>query len=269
VKRKRVGANTRQKIVRKKSKDKQRIGKTLRIVSLLSVVVVVGVFAFMGIKKLVGIGSFKDVAKITRVKVSGGTIVDRAQMYKLLAVDSLLLQPETIRSRLKQRAQSIDWVEKVSVRRSGLHSLRVKVFERNPIALVALETVQFVDKNGVVFNLQDGKYLRLPLVTGLKDSSAADGQVLTQQSLQSLLSVQSELVATAPLLYRDVSQIHFAPDSTVRLVLAGHQMYIVMNQSTIAQRTKHLQSLLSDYAVSTARKIKSINLQYKGVAYVN
>ncbi len=105
--------------------------------------------------------------ELDKIEVEGCFRTDPQQIIKAAAVP-----PETpmLDLRLKdisQRVEALPWVRSCAVRRVLPDKLSLQVVERNPIALIRLDKLYYVDEDGTPFKQPaPGEALDYPVVTG-------------------------------------------------------------------------------------------------------
>jgi cell division protein FtsQ len=105
--------------------------------------------------------------ELDKIEVQGCLRTDPQQIIKAAAVS-----PETpmLDLRLKEisrRVEALPWVRSCLVRRVWPDKLALQVVERNPIALIRLDKLYYVDEDGTPFKQPaPGEALDYPIVTG-------------------------------------------------------------------------------------------------------
>ena len=86
------------------------------------------------------------------------------------------------------------WVASVRVRRNFPHSLAIDVVERQPVGVVSMGYLYYLDSNGDIFKpLQEGDSLDFPAITGLAEDDLVHDPAGTKETLKGVLSLLEEL----------------------------------------------------------------------------
>lgn len=157
-----------------------------RLVAALTVVV--GTFA--GVVGLWWWSTSTPVLAIKSVEIDGN---GRAAVSELAPLTGI--EPGTNILRLETRAtkksiESHPWIRQASVRRELPDKVRIVVTEWKPRALVALDRMYLVARDGTVFKRAiPGDPMDLPVITGLSPAEGAEAQATLNRKLKRALEV--------------------------------------------------------------------------------
>lgn len=112
---------------------------------------------------------------ITSIAVQGQRRLSRDEVLRDAGVQRGMsiwdIDPTTVQLRLEQH----EWIRSARVRRLWPNGLRIAVHERRPVAIVRLDTFDYVDRTGHVLGpLRAGDSWDFPIITGLEDSYAQE-----------------------------------------------------------------------------------------------
>ncbi len=200
---------------------------------------------------------------IGEVKIMGCMHVLEPELLEMAKVDfrsSLLnLDLQEVSRRLTQHP----WVEKAKVRRdfSG-KALIIEVQERIPRALILLDDLYLVDRNGEIFKKAElREKLDLPILTGLslpewrqRDPKAIE---LIQQALELLRLLEGRKVFSL----REVSEIHLSKKNGLTLYTLDHGVPIRLGTGEYEDKLTRLEKVLPDLR----NKLK--NVEYLALTY--
>jgi len=207
MKKARGGARNRLKKQRKPINYRSFFKKAARLaggVIVLTLVVVVGY-------ELYGVLAHTTFLRLERIEVNALQRLTREDVIALAGVkpgDDLL----TIKlKRVGEQLQKNPWAEKVKVRRYFPHTLAIEITEREPVAVVNMGYLYYLDKKGEIFKpLNEGDRLDYPVLTGIneedmgKDPAGAREALKGALALMALLNDGQQLPALA-----DISEIHY------------------------------------------------------------
>lgn len=102
------------------------------------------------------------------------------------------------------------WISKAEVERSFPNQVVIRIEERQPRAIIDLDYLYYVDRQGSVFKmLESGDLLDFPVITGIDRQYLLEEPEKTHQSLELALSLMDQLESRTLFNLDDVSEIHF------------------------------------------------------------
>ncbi|HEY6838060.1 MAG TPA: FtsQ-type POTRA domain-containing protein, partial [Geobacteraceae bacterium] len=101
------------------------------------------------------------------------------------------------------------WVEKVKVKRYFPHTLAIELTEREPVAVVNMGYLYYLDAKGEVFKpLHEGDRLDFPSVTGVSEEDITRDPAVSREAFQGVLKLVALLKSGGTFRLDDVSEIH-------------------------------------------------------------
>ncbi|MGD9342791.1 MAG: FtsQ-type POTRA domain-containing protein [Desulfuromonadales bacterium] len=138
------------------------------------------------------------------IRVSEGDILDASDIN---IGDSLF---ELELHMIGRKIEEHPWIAKAEVERSFPDQVVIRVVERQARAIIDLDYLYYVDRNGEVFKmLESGDELDYPVITGIDRQYLLDHPNQTQDSLDLALSLMDQLEQRQLFNLEDVSEIHF------------------------------------------------------------
>ncbi|AJE02377.1 cell division protein FtsQ/DivIB [Geobacter pickeringii] len=111
--------------------------------------------------------------------------------------------------RIGEQLAKNPWIEKVQVRRYFPHTLAFEVTEREPVAVVNMGFLYYLDAKGEVFKpLTHGDSLNYPVITGVTEDDLARDPEGTRKSLTASVALMGLLQKSQAFSLADVSEIH-------------------------------------------------------------
>ncbi len=112
--------------------------------------------------------------------------------------------------RIGEQLAKNPWVEKVKVRRYFPHTLVIDISEREPIAVVNMGYLYYLDRNGEVFKpLTLGDRLDYPVLTGFTEEEMAKDPAGSRAALKGAIELIGMLQGGTAFKLEDVSEIHY------------------------------------------------------------
>lgn len=157
------------------------------------------VYSWLGHSRLFSVRDIdmNPCARVTRDEVAG--ILSGAPQGNIWSLSS---------RDIGRRLLSHPWVRNITVRKAFPDRLIVRIEERNPVAMINLDALHYVDEEGTIFKrlaAHDPK--NFPILTGFSQADLSARDAVTLRNLKRTL----ELVrcAESGVLRQNVSEIHF------------------------------------------------------------
>jgi cell division protein FtsQ len=157
-------------------------------------------------------------------------------------IDAASVPPETpilnldLRE-ISQRVEALAWVRSCMVRRVLPDKLALQVIERNPIALIHLDKLYYVDEDGTPFKAPSpGEPLDYPILTGWEDEAQIQGK--TKDLIGEALWFIREVHTQPHLSQEGISEIHLDEigDFTIFTVKGGVMIRMHRGDMELAAR---------------------------------
>lgn len=169
----------------------------------LALVVVVGI-------ELYGVLAHTTFLRLDRIEVNALQRLPREEVIALAGVkpgDDMLTMKL---SRIGEQLMKNPWAEKVKVRRYFPHTLAIEITEREPMAIVNMGYLYYLDKKGDVFKpLNEGDRLDYPVLTGVTEEDMGKDPAGSREALKGALALINLLNGGKVLALSDISEIHY------------------------------------------------------------
>jgi cell division septal protein FtsQ len=192
--------------------------KGVRVVGGFVAVSIVAVIAY----DLYGVLARTTFLRLERIEVGPLKKLTRDEVIAISGVkpgnDMFSLRLKKIGGELAKNP----WVQKVTVRRCFPHTLAIELTERDPVAVVNMGYLYYLDTKGEVFKpLTEGDRLDFPVVTGITEEDMAKDPNGTREAFQGVLRLLAALQAGKDFGLKDVSEIHYGKGSGFTLFTAS------------------------------------------------
>ena len=235
--------------------------KTVRLLVALVVISLVVLVSY----EICGFVSRTTFLRLDRIEVTGTKKLTRDDILAGASVkpgDDLL---SLKLSRMGEQLAKNPWIASVRVRRNFPNSLSIDVTERQPVAIVSMGYLYYLDSRGDIFKpLQEGDRLDFPVVTGLaeddllKDPSGSKETLKGVLSLLELLKAGQGGVATA-----SVSELHYDKGFGYTLFTMERGLPIRLGVSGFQEKLDRLSRVYADL------KPQLPNLEYIDLDHVD
>ena len=102
------------------------------------------------------------------------------------------------------------WVETVHIRRYFPDALSIDITEREPVAVINMGFIYYLDQKGNVFKvLNQGDRLDYPVITGFSEEDLNKSPLATKEALKTTCELLAILRDKGAFILADVSEIHY------------------------------------------------------------
>jgi cell division protein FtsQ len=165
-----------------------------------------------------------------------------------------------------RRILSHPFVREVVVRKSFPDKLLVSIEEREPVAMVNLDALYYVDERGTIFKrltAYDAK--DFPILTGFSRADLASGDPVTTRNLERTIDLLR--YAEASSLNRNISEVHFDAQDGYTLVTRDFGIQLKIGTMDFAEAMRRVEEALPKLA-SLGREKKVVDLKTAGRIFV-
>ena len=174
----------------------------------------------------------------------------------------LSIESSTIRKNIERHP----WIKSVCLKKEFPHTLYIKAENEETVAIVIIETMSFMDKEGIIFkDVESNDCIDFPVVTGLSHGAAKNGAKLKR--VASLLNAIH--LCASPLLIKNLSEIHVEEDGAFIVYFKKLPFKVLFGRDDFERKIGSLIDIISHlrttYRLDQAR---SIDLDYSDRAVV-
>ena len=148
--------------------------------------------------------------RLKNIEVSSAKRLSREEILALVGVET---GQDLARMNLKRMGEQLaqnPWVETVRIHRYFPDRLSISITEREPLAIVNMGFIYYLDKKGSVFKvLNRGDRLDYPVVTGFSEEELSSNPAGTREALKTTCELLGILREKGAFILADVSEIHY------------------------------------------------------------
>lgn len=192
---------------RKKFDLRGFLKKTVRLTAVVVVVSLIVLVCF----ELYGVIGKTTFLRLERIEISG---IQKLTRDEILSAASVKPGDDLLGLRLPRMGEQLaknPWVASVRVRRNFPNSLFIDVVERQPVGVVSMGYLYYLDSHGDIFKpLQEGDSLDFPVITGLAEDDLIRDPAGAKATLQGILALLQQLKIDRPgISLADISELHY------------------------------------------------------------
>lgn len=164
--------------------------------------------------------------------------------------------------RIGEQLAKNPWVKQVQVRRYFPHTLAIEVVERQPVAIVNLGLLYYLDAEGNVFKpLTQGDSLNYPVITGVSEDDLTRDPAGTKQTLATAVALMDLLKKSRTFNLADVSEIHTDKGFGFTLFTAAGGVPVRLGNDGFAEKLARFARIYGDLRGALAA-VEYIDLDY-------
>jgi len=192
---------------RKKFDIRGFLKKTVRLTAVIVVVSLIFLVCF----ELYGFIGKTTFVRLERIEISG---IKKLTRDEILSAASVKPGDDLLGMRLSRMGEQLTknpWIASVRVRRNFPHSLFIDIQERQPVAVVSMGYLYYLDSRGEIFKpLQEGDSLDFPVITGLAEDDLIRDPAGAKETLKGVLALLQQLKQERlGISLADISELHY------------------------------------------------------------
>jgi len=212
-------------------------------------------------------GTYRVVTKISlfslkSIEVASAKHLTREEILGLAGVEQ---GKDLLRMNLKLMGEHIlqnPWVETVRINRYFPDAVSITVAEREPVAIVNMGFIYYLDKKGNVFKvLQHGDKLDYPVITGFNEEELNNDPKGTKEALETTCQLLKILREKGAFILADVSEIHYDKGYGFTLFTASGALPVKVGSGDFQGKMERFARIYKDLLVQLP-SIRYIDLDY-------
>jgi cell division protein FtsQ len=184
--------------------------------------------------------------------VRAGALLEDAELRS--GVSLWRVDPATMTTRLEENP----WIRRAAVRREFPRRLVVDLWEREPVAVLLLDHLYYVDATGLAFaRVGEREPLDLPFVTGVEAAIVADERAYARHAIRQALRLL-RLMEASGLPFR-VSEVHIERERGITVYPIEPRVAVAFGWNGFGRKLGRLGRVLGDFR-GRERQIREIDL---------
>jgi cell division septal protein FtsQ len=215
----------------------------------------VAVFGYRALGKV-------SLFRVKNIEVSTAKHLTREEILSLAEVEP---GRDLLRMNLKQMGEHLlqnPWVETVRIHRYFPDGLSISITEREPVAVVNMGFIYYLDKKGSVFKaLNQGDRLDYPVVTGFSEEDMTGDPGGAQNALRDTCDLLDVLRQKGTFLLADISEIHYDKGFGFTLFTASGALPVKIGSGDFSAKIDRFSRIYRDLMAQRAT-LHYIDLDY-------
>lgn len=199
---------------------------------------------------------------LERIEISR---MKRITRNEIIALAGVKLGDPLLSMDLQHMAEQLEknpWIETLKVRRRFPGTLNIEITEREPVAIVNMGYLYYLDAKGDIFKpLTEGDRLDFPILTGITEEDLGKDPVGTKTMLRTALGIMGLLGKGTTFRLADVSEIHLDKGYGYTLFTAQGGIPVKLGNGDFPAKLARFSRIYGDLAAQTAA-LEYIDLNY-------
>ncbi len=195
-----------------------------------------------------GANFWKASLTVQRVLVHGNSVVQTNEILQFAHVGEGSRMYDLDLMKIQKDVLSHYFIKEVVVERDLPSTIRIKVTERTPIAMINAGELRYLDPDGVVLpHSVSGELFDLPLISGIsQDVSPNVGATLTHADIQEALAILSAARLVNKNMFHLISEVRLRNGGDIVLYTAEGSIPILFGRGDAASKLVRLETLWNE-----------------------
>ncbi|MBN1957752.1 MAG: FtsQ-type POTRA domain-containing protein [Desulfuromonadales bacterium] len=187
-----------------------------------------------------------DLFRVAQVTVEGQQRLDQQQVVALSDIELGLNTFSLDLGLIGRKIEENPWVRKARVQRIFPRQVVISIVERNPVAIMNMGYLYYLDEAGEIFKVLDSKdKLDFPIITGFDYAKAQEHDEGYAQQLKRIVALLSDLQARPLFDINQVSEIHHEANGDLSLFTFDGSVKIKLGDGDYSRKLDRLERVYS------------------------
>jgi cell division septal protein FtsQ len=200
-------------------------------------------------------GCYRALTTVSLFSLKAIEVSDARHLTRdeILGLAGLEPGKDLLRMNLKRMGEHIlqnPWVETVRINRYFPDAVSITITEREPIAIVNMGFIYYLDKKGNVFKvLNQGDKLDFPVITGFSEEELGSNPKGTREALEATCLLLKILREKGAFILADVSEIHYDEGYGFTLFTASGALPVKVGSGDFSAKVERFARIYRDLMV--------------------
>ncbi len=194
---------------------------------------------------------------VRKIMVSGNNLLEEAELLELARVDTVGSIWNTEVKRIEERIAELPEIAKVEVARTFPSSIRVRVQEREPVAVLLDNGLWGLDREGVLLPRFKPKVgMDYPVIVGLRLKQHLPGEVVDNENVARLAGFLGDLQKANSFVYHLISEATYTETNGVQFLTTEEQLPVILGGGGWVKKCKKLGAAWRHF--QTTKKLENV-----------
>lgn len=200
--------------------------------------------------------------RLKNIEVSAAKRLTKEEILALAGIEAGQNLGRMNLKRMGEQVARSPWVETVRINRYFPDRLSITITEREPLAIVNMGYIYYLDKKGNVFKiLNQGDKLDYPVVTGFSEEGMSSNPAGTREALKTTCELLAVLREKGAFILADVSEIHYDKGYGFTLFTASGGLPVKVGSGDFAAKVDRLARIYQELMTQRS-SLHYIDLDY-------
>ncbi|MBL0226638.1 MAG: FtsQ-type POTRA domain-containing protein [Geobacteraceae bacterium] len=200
--------------------------------------------------------------RLKNIEVSSAKRLTQEEILALVGVEAGQDMSRMNLKRMGEQLAQNPWVETVRIHRYFPDRLSISITEREPLAIVNMGYIYYLDRKGTVFKvLNQGDKLDYPVVTGFSEEEMNSNPAVTREALKTTCELLGILQEKGSFILADVSEIHYDKGYGFTLFTNSGALPVKVGAGDFSAKIDRFARIYKDLMVQRA-SLQYIDLDY-------
>lgn len=244
---------------RKKINIRGFLKKTVRVTAAVVVISLI----FLVCYEVYGIVGKTTFLRLERIEVAG---VKKLTHEEILSAASVRIGDDLLGLKLSRMGEQLaknPWIASVKIRRYFPHALSIDIVERQPVGIVSMGYLYYLDTKGDIFKpLQEGDMLDFPVITGLVEDDLLRDPAGAKETVKGMLVLLAQLQKERNgIRIADISELHYDKGFGYTIFTINGGLPIRLGMNGFSDKLDRLAKIYGDLQVQLPT-LQYIDLDY-------
>jgi cell division protein FtsQ len=185
-----------------------------------------------------------NIFHVDQVVVSGCRHLEQKQVVALSDIKSGVNTFDLDLDLIGQQIEANPWVAQVGVQRIFPDRIAIELEERNPVAIINLGLLYYLDACGEVFKVLDSSdVLDYPMITGFDYQSVEEGDLADKTALLQIVALIADLGRRREVGLQQISEIHRDESGSLTLFTSDNAVKIRLGRTDFVAKLDRLEKI--------------------------
>ncbi|MBT3478850.1 MAG: FtsQ-type POTRA domain-containing protein [Candidatus Marinimicrobia bacterium] len=233
---------------------RQIIGAGLTLLFLLT---------FLGAAKW---ANYRQSFDMNKIRISGYEILEKADYQKIIDKFNIQSIHDADLGEIAESIETNPFVKAARVSRHYPNQLRINIVERQPLAILNLESLLMIDDEGVV--LPDHAYSHsalIPILSGFNSAKDLypEGEKTYSIKVKEAVNILTKISNGYPKLYENISELTLNKDDEYVLILADRPTRVILGKKDILLKLNILKNFDNALGQRQLTDYRLLDMRYK------